>query len=192
MNMGLAQRARLFACYLLPPHWGDSGGTLPVKDREIRVRTGKFKSQPQLGRGSATGVFSKGCVETEGFESAPQEERRYGMKMENFRRRGFSVLLTKRGNSEMRPDRGQHHAARIGSHVGFYAAASWIICRRPSGWLTQQPSLPSHSRERTGSPPSPPARAHGFPSRTQSVRQPRPTLRIQFWLPTGGRTRGPC
>jgi len=56
----------------LPTHWGDSGGTPADKDGEIRVRMGNSRFQPWLGRGAATGVFSRGCVETKGFELAPQ------------------------------------------------------------------------------------------------------------------------
>jgi hypothetical protein len=53
-------------------HWGDSGGTPADKDGEIRARMGKSRFQPWVGRGAATGVFGRGCVETKGFELAPQ------------------------------------------------------------------------------------------------------------------------
>jgi hypothetical protein len=37
---------------------------------------GKFTKQPWLGRGAATGVFSRGYVEKKGLVLAPQEEHR--------------------------------------------------------------------------------------------------------------------
>jgi hypothetical protein len=63
-------------------HWGETGGTPERKDGEIRVRMGKSKFQPWLGRGAATGVFGKGCIETKGFKLAPQVRRRYNSESE--------------------------------------------------------------------------------------------------------------
>src|ERR1035437_9487251 len=53
-------------------HWGETGGTLGDKDKEIRVRMGKFTKQPWLGCGAATGAFSRGYVENKGDSLAPQ------------------------------------------------------------------------------------------------------------------------
>src|SRR5882724_12350650 len=53
---------------------GETGGTLGVKDEEIRVRMGKPKFQSPRGRDTATGVLPMECVETKGVEVAPQED----------------------------------------------------------------------------------------------------------------------
>src|ERR1019366_207947 len=53
-------------------HWGETGGTLGDKDKEIRVRMGKFTKQPWCARGATTGVFSKRCVGNKGLRLAPQ------------------------------------------------------------------------------------------------------------------------
>ena len=51
----------------LAGHWGETGGTLGDKDKEIWVRTGKSRFQPWLGRDAATGVFSKGVLKRSGL-----------------------------------------------------------------------------------------------------------------------------
>src|ERR1019366_7293326 len=53
-------------------HWGETGGTLGDKDKEIRVRMGKFTKQPWSARGATTGVFSKRCVGNKGLSLAPR------------------------------------------------------------------------------------------------------------------------
>ncbi len=53
-------------------HWGETGGTLGGKDKEIRVRTGKLRFQARRGRSATTGVFSKVRVENKGLNLAPQ------------------------------------------------------------------------------------------------------------------------
>jgi hypothetical protein len=59
---GFGQRARPFCTEHLGKHWGDSGGTLAVKDKEIRVRMGKFTKQPKLGHGATTSAFARRYV----------------------------------------------------------------------------------------------------------------------------------
>lgn len=71
----------------------------------MRVRTGNSILQPWLGRSLATGVFSRGCIETKGFELAPQETLKYELSNGESGRTGILRLLTTRGNSEMRPSR---------------------------------------------------------------------------------------
>src|ERR1019366_4701341 len=46
------------------------------KDKEIRVRTGKFTKQSWLGCAAATGVFAKGYVESKGLKLAPQVKQK--------------------------------------------------------------------------------------------------------------------
>ena len=53
-------------------HWGETGGTLGDKDKEIRVRTGKFTKQPSPGHNATNGVFTKGYVGNKGLNLAPQ------------------------------------------------------------------------------------------------------------------------
>ena len=51
---------------------GGFWGTPEGKDGEIWVRRGNSKFEPRRGRGSATGVFSRGYVENKGDSLAPQ------------------------------------------------------------------------------------------------------------------------
>src|SRR5258707_599296 len=51
----------------LRKHWGETGGTPVVKDKEIWVRTGNFKFAGTRKRDGANGVSSNGCVENTGF-----------------------------------------------------------------------------------------------------------------------------
>ena len=52
--------------------WGDSGGTPPDKDKEIRVKMGNSKFCSQLCPAALSGVFSRTCVEYKGLILAPQ------------------------------------------------------------------------------------------------------------------------
>jgi hypothetical protein len=67
-----AQRARPFLHGAFAKHWGETGGTPADKDKEIRVRTGKFKKRAWSARNAATGAFSKAYDETKGLNLAPQ------------------------------------------------------------------------------------------------------------------------
>ena len=53
-------------------HWGETGGTLGVKDGEIRVRMGNSQFEPRRRRTTTTGVFCRGYVENKGVNLAPQ------------------------------------------------------------------------------------------------------------------------
>jgi hypothetical protein len=65
---------------------------------------GKDFEKARLGRGAATGVFCRACVETKGLVLAPQEEPYSGMRTENSGRVGFSAVLTGSGVLDSRPE----------------------------------------------------------------------------------------
>src|SRR5260370_14984499 len=77
-------------------HWGETGGTLGVKDREIRVRMGKLKFYRQFRHSAATSVLSSLYVEKKGVSLAPQ----VGFEPTTLRLTAEWLIGTSRGKHE--------------------------------------------------------------------------------------------